>query len=79
MPGPAALQGMQPAVNDIDAAREEFGARGVRASELGHFGSGLRMPGHHPDRADCSSFFALDDPGGNGWPVQEVVRVGATG
>lgn len=79
MPGPAALQGMRPAVSDIDAAREELVARGVRASGLCHVGSGLRTPGHHPDRADCGSFVAVDDPDGNGWLVQEAARDGATG
>jgi len=71
---PGALQGIQLVVRDIDAARGELAARGVRVSEFFHFASGLRTPGHHPDRADYGSFFAFDDPDGNGWLVQEVGR-----
>ena len=76
---PGALQGIQLVVNDIDAARQALIERGVHASELFHFESGLRTPGHHPERADYGSFFAFDDPDGNGWVVQEVGRNGATG
>lgn len=82
MPGPAApgaLQGIQLVVSDIDAARQQLADRGVHVSDLFHFESGLRTPGHHPARADYGSFFAFDDPDGNGWLVQEVGRNGATG
>jgi catechol 2,3-dioxygenase-like lactoylglutathione lyase family enzyme len=77
MPGPAApgvLQGLHLIVTNIDAARDELVGRGVRASELFHFAAGQRTQGHHPERADYGSFFAFEDPDGNGWMVQEVGR-----
>lgn len=77
MPGPAApgaLKGLHLIVTDIDAARDELVGRGVHASELFHFTAGLRTPGRHPERADYGSFFAFQDPDGNGWMVQEVGR-----
>jgi len=41
--------------------------------------SGLRTPGHHPDRADAGSLLAFDDPDGNGWLDHEVGRSAASG
>jgi catechol 2,3-dioxygenase-like lactoylglutathione lyase family enzyme len=69
-----ALQGLHLIVSDIDAARDELVGRGVHASEVFHFDAGRRTPGHHPERADYGSFFAFEDPDGNGWLVQEVGR-----
>lgn len=59
---PGSVSGLQLVVEDADAARAELLERGVEASEVQEFPWGRFV------------FFA--DPDGNGWAVQEIVRVG---
>jgi catechol 2,3-dioxygenase-like lactoylglutathione lyase family enzyme len=62
-------------VSDIKAAHDEFGRRGIAASEMWHgapFPVEARLPGPDPKRTSYGSFFAFTDPDGNAWLVQEV-------
>jgi catechol 2,3-dioxygenase-like lactoylglutathione lyase family enzyme len=63
-------------VNDIEAARAEFVARGVDVSEIFHRGVGKdnRLSGPDPERRSYASFVTFDDPDGNHWLVQEVTQ-----
>jgi catechol 2,3-dioxygenase-like lactoylglutathione lyase family enzyme len=63
-------------VSDIEAARVEFVARGVDASEIFHRGVGKdsRLSGLDPERRSYASFVTFDDPDGNNWLVQEVTQ-----
>jgi predicted enzyme related to lactoylglutathione lyase len=58
---PGSVEGLQLVVEDAGAARAELLERGVEASEVQEFPWGRFV------------FFA--DPDGNGWAVQEIVRV----
>jgi catechol 2,3-dioxygenase-like lactoylglutathione lyase family enzyme len=71
---PGSAQGLHLVVSDIDAARAELVERGTEVSEIFHFGSGGRAPGHEPERRDYGSFLSFSDPDGNSWLVQEVGR-----
>jgi catechol 2,3-dioxygenase-like lactoylglutathione lyase family enzyme len=78
---PGSAQGLYLIVSDIEAAREELVARGVKASDVFHAatpgaqfqrdGSG-RIGGPAPDHATYRSFATFSDPDGNGWLLQEV-------
>jgi catechol 2,3-dioxygenase-like lactoylglutathione lyase family enzyme len=79
---PGSAQGLYLIVSDIDAARDELAARGVKVSGVFHAGtpgaqfqpdgtSGL-LSGPAPDHDSYSSFATLSDPDGNGWLLQEV-------
>ena len=62
-------------VSDIKAAHDELVRRGIAASEMWHgapFPVEARLPGPDPKRTSYGSFFALNDPDGNAWLVQEV-------
>jgi len=75
-------QGLYLIVSDIDAARDELVARGVKVSEVFHpvtpgaqfqpDGASGRVSGPAPDRASYRSFATFSDPDGNGWLMQEV-------
>jgi catechol 2,3-dioxygenase-like lactoylglutathione lyase family enzyme len=70
---PGAIDGLQMAVRDIDAARDELIARGVDVSEIWHLdAAGHRVPGAAPDHADYGSYASFSDPDGNGWLIQEI-------
>jgi catechol 2,3-dioxygenase-like lactoylglutathione lyase family enzyme len=80
---PGSAQAMLLAVSDIEAARNEFIARGVDASEVFHcdagtacrfLGVGTRVNGPQPERLSYFSFVSFSDPDGNGWLLQEVTR-----
>jgi catechol 2,3-dioxygenase-like lactoylglutathione lyase family enzyme len=66
------VQGLHLVVNDIDEARAELTGRGVKASEIFHFGPSGQTPGHEPQRSSYGSYLSFADPDGNGWLVQEV-------
>jgi uncharacterized glyoxalase superfamily protein PhnB len=57
---PGSLEGLQVVVDDADAARAELTRRGVEASEVQEFPWGR--------------FVFFEDPDGNGWAVQQLVR-----
>jgi catechol 2,3-dioxygenase-like lactoylglutathione lyase family enzyme len=63
-------------VNDIEAARAGFVARGVDVSEIFHRGAGKdgRLSGPDPERRSYASFVTFNDPDGNSWLVQEVTQ-----
>ena len=63
-------------VSDIEAARAEFVARGVDASEVFHRGVGKdsRLSGPDPERRSYASYLTFNDPDGNSWLVQEVTQ-----
>jgi predicted enzyme related to lactoylglutathione lyase len=58
---PGSIEGLQLVVEDADAARAELVDRGVEVGEVQEFPWGRFV------------FFA--DPDGNGWAIQEIVRV----
>ena len=82
---PGSAQGLYLVVSDLEAARQDLLARGVKVSEPFHgggdvhagtdepylFGS-VRLNGADPKRGSYSSFASFKDPDGNGWFFQEV-------
>jgi catechol 2,3-dioxygenase-like lactoylglutathione lyase family enzyme len=82
---PGSVKGLYLAVSDVEAARKDLLARGVKVSEAFHGGGDvhagsdeayifgqLRVGGVDPARASYSSFAAFSDPDGNGWLFQEI-------
>lgn len=77
---PGSAQGLHLIVDDIEEARVELIRHGALVSEIfrdetgifHHAGTGHRIPGIHPDRADYGSFASFNDPDGNEWIIQEV-------
>jgi hypothetical protein len=72
------------AVTDIEAARAELIARGVKVSDIRHKSpvetwAGGWAPGADPDRRDYASFADFADPDGNTWVIQEIGHRTATG
>ena len=64
-------------VSDIEAAHDEFVARGINASEVFHgspFSPAGRISGPDPERASYRSYVSFQDPDGNAWILQEVTR-----
>jgi catechol 2,3-dioxygenase-like lactoylglutathione lyase family enzyme len=69
-------------VADIEAARGELAARGVKISEVFHAGTPgaqfqpdgakRRVSGPAPDRTSYGSFATFSDSDGNGWLLQEI-------
>jgi catechol 2,3-dioxygenase-like lactoylglutathione lyase family enzyme len=68
------------AVDDVDAARDDLVARGVRVSEVFHYAGGPfnttvenpRVSGRDPEGRPYYSFASFEDPDGNGWLLQEI-------
>ena len=65
------------AVDDLDAAREDLIARGVKVSEIFHYADGVFQVGEKArvggrDPQGRSYFASFEDPDGNGWLLQEV-------
>jgi catechol 2,3-dioxygenase-like lactoylglutathione lyase family enzyme len=68
------------AVDDIDAARDDLIGRGVNVSEVFHYAGGPfnnavenpRVAGRDPEGRSYFSFASFEDPGGNGWLLQEI-------
>ncbi len=79
---PGSAQGLYLIVSDIEAARGELAASGVKISEVFHAGTpgaqfqpdgtSGRLDGPAPDHASYSSFATFLDPDGNTWLLQEV-------
>jgi catechol 2,3-dioxygenase-like lactoylglutathione lyase family enzyme len=76
---PGSAQNLYLVVSDIEAARTDLIARGVRVSEVFHPGTPEaqfqpqgRIGGPAPDHATYRSFATFSDPDGNGWLLQEV-------
>ncbi|GCE30051.1 hypothetical protein KDA_55350 [Dictyobacter alpinus] len=71
---PGTYQGLYLITSDIENTRAELLARGVKISEVFHFGPKGQTPGIAPGRADYNSFMTFSDPDGNGWLIQEVKK-----
>ena len=79
---PGSAQGLYLIVADVEAARRDLDAHGVRVSEVFHpgapgaqfqaDGSSDRVSGPAPEHASYSSFATFRDPDGNGWLLQEI-------
>jgi hypothetical protein len=79
---PGSAHGLYLIVSDIEAARDELAARGVKVSEVFRAGTpGVqfqpdgtsgRVGGPAPDHATYGSFATSSDPDGNGLLLQEV-------
>ena len=77
---PGSLQGLELAVDDVQAARAELIGRGVDVSEVFHFegdivhftGTHGRLPGPDPQRRSYLTWASFSDPDGNGWMLQEI-------
>jgi catechol 2,3-dioxygenase-like lactoylglutathione lyase family enzyme len=79
---PGSAQNLYLIVSDLEAARDEFVARGVEVSEIfhegtrgarfSHAGTNGRVSGPDPDRSSYRSYASFSDPDGNGWLFQEV-------
>jgi catechol 2,3-dioxygenase-like lactoylglutathione lyase family enzyme len=79
-PEPGSAKSLVLAVDDIDAARADLLARGVRVSEVFHYargpfndtGENPRVVGRDPEGRSYFSFASFEDPDGNGWLLQEI-------
>ena len=68
------------AVDDVDVARDDLIARGVKVSEVFHYAGGPfnntgenpRVTGRDPQGRSYYSFVSFKDPDGNGWLLQEI-------
>jgi catechol 2,3-dioxygenase-like lactoylglutathione lyase family enzyme len=68
------------AVGNVDAAREDLIARGVKVSEVFHYAGGPfnntvenpRVGGRDPENRSYFSFASFEDPDGNDWVLQEI-------
>jgi len=82
---PGSAQGLYLIVADIEAARNDLLARGVKVSEAFHGADGvyagpdepylfgrLRVSGPDPEHHSYRSFASFSDPDGNGWLLQEI-------
>ena len=82
---PGSAQGLYLIVADIEAARNDLLARGVKVSEAFHGAGGvyagsdepylfgrLRVSGPDPEYQSYRSFASFSDPDGNGWLLQEI-------
>jgi catechol 2,3-dioxygenase-like lactoylglutathione lyase family enzyme len=70
---PGSAQGMLLVVSDIEAARKELTARGVKVSDVFHFdGEHRPVPGLDPKLESYGSHASFADPDGNRWVLQQV-------
>src|SRR6186997_1360181 len=81
---PGSAQGLYLIVSDLEAARKELIARGVKVSETFHNGGvyagpdepylfgRVRVSGPDPKHGSYRSFASFRDPDGNGWLFQQV-------
>jgi predicted enzyme related to lactoylglutathione lyase len=60
-------------VADIEVARDQLVAAGVKVGEFFHDGPEGRGSGLHPERLSYRSRALFSDPDGNGWQLQEVM------
>ena len=78
---PGSAQNLYLVVSEIDAARTELAAHGVRVSEVFHpaapgaqfqRGTSGKVNGPAPDHGSYRTFATFDDPDGNSWLLQEI-------
>ena len=68
------------AVDDVDVARDDLIAHGVKVSDVFHYAGGPfnnavenpRVGGRDPQGRSYFSFASFEDPDGNGWLLQEI-------
>jgi catechol 2,3-dioxygenase-like lactoylglutathione lyase family enzyme len=64
-------------VSDILAAHKQIVASGIEATEVFHgspFSKEARISGPDPARKSYGSYVVFQDPDGNAWIVQEVIK-----
>jgi catechol 2,3-dioxygenase-like lactoylglutathione lyase family enzyme len=71
---PGSAQGLEIAVSDIGAAREELVRRGVEVSEPFHRAEAGFEPGPDPEGRSYFTYASFEDPDGNGWLLQEITE-----
>jgi catechol 2,3-dioxygenase-like lactoylglutathione lyase family enzyme len=79
-PKAGAVQSLTLTVTNIETAREDLVARGVKVSEVFHFAGGPfndavknpRVSGRDSEGRSYFSFASFEDPDGNGWLLQEI-------
>jgi catechol 2,3-dioxygenase-like lactoylglutathione lyase family enzyme len=79
-PKPGSVQSLTLAVDDIEAARNDFSARGTKVSEVFQYAGGPfnntgknpRVSGRDPQGRSYFSFASFEDPDGNGYVLQEI-------
>src|SRR4051794_21523446 len=70
---PGSAHKMLLVVSDIESARSELIAHGVKVSDIFHFdGEHPPPPGLTPARQSYGSYASFADPDGNKWVLQEV-------
>lgn len=79
---PGSAENLYLVVSDIEAAREQLGARGAKVSEVFHpdapgaqfqpAGAAGQGSGPAPDHGTYRSFATFSDPDGNRWLLQEI-------
>jgi len=77
---PGSASALVLAVDDLDAARNDLVARGVKVSEVFHYAGGPfnkavenpRVGGRDPQGRSYFSFASFEDPDGNEWLLQEI-------
>jgi catechol 2,3-dioxygenase-like lactoylglutathione lyase family enzyme len=78
---PGSAQGLYLIVSDVELARRDLAARGIKVSEVFHPGApgaqfqiedSARISGPAPGHAIYGSFATFQDSDGNGWLLQEV-------
>ena len=81
---PGSAQGLYLIVADVESARAELAARGVKVSDVFHAGTpgaqfqpdgaSGRVSGRAPNQASYGSFASFRDPDGNSWLLQEITK-----
>jgi catechol 2,3-dioxygenase-like lactoylglutathione lyase family enzyme len=77
---PGSINSLTLAVDDIEAARKDLIARGVKVSEVFHYAGGPfnntgtkpRVSGRDPEGRSYFSFASFEDPDGNGYLLQGI-------
>ena len=77
---PGSINSLTLAVDDIEAARKDLIARGVKVSEVFHYAGGPfnntgmnpRVSGRDAEGRSYFSFASFEDPDGNGYLLQEI-------
>ena len=69
---PGSVQGLEVAVYDIEAAREDLIAHGAEVGEVFHRDGTRQLDGPDPERRSYQSYATFSDPDGNGWILQEI-------
>jgi catechol 2,3-dioxygenase-like lactoylglutathione lyase family enzyme len=69
---PGSAQGLEMAVHDIEAARQELIGHGVEVSDVFHPGENGFEPGPDPERRSYFTYASFSDPDGNTFLLQEI-------